>query len=541
MLYFNYAEVAQLVEHRTENPGVGSSILPLGIKGRCGSGVEQRFRKPQVEGSSPSTGLFFSASSANSVVARMDKLIFSISGARGIVGESLTPEVASNFGKAFGTFIVSGKGDRDNPRPYIDKKIVVGRDARESGEWLKEAFISGVLSTGSSVIDVGPSPTPTVLFNIRPLNANGGAVITASHNPPEWNGFKFANEKGIFLNAQEMSELYKIYKNKKFVTNRKGNLVYDNKSKERHTRAVLDSLDSKLIQSKHFKVILDSTQGVVSEECAILLRQLGCKFWEENSTRGLEPTRENLSNLTRTVKSKGADVGFATDPDGDRLSLVAEDGEALGEEYTLPLVASWILIKNQKLKIKNQKLVVTNLSTSKMIEDVVTQNGGKTIRTPVGEVNVVKEMMRKKAVLGGEGNGGIIDPTANYTRDSLVGIGRILEYMATSGEKLSTLANYLPKYYMIKEKVACSRKFVGTRYSVSLLELLPKIVEDNSYRVNREDGVRIDFSLGWIHIRKSNTEPILRIICETTDKKLTDSLLKEVKINLTGIEREFKR
>ncbi|MDI6840116.1 MAG: phosphoglucosamine mutase [bacterium] len=437
----------------------------------------------------------------------MHELIFSISGVRGVVGESLTPEVVSDFGKAFGTFIIKQSNTHS-----IRRKIVVGRDARESGNVLKEAFVSGVLSTGLDVVDIGLSPTPTVLFNVRPLKADGSAVITASHNPSEWNGIKFANKNGIFLNTQEIIKLYEIYKNKKFVTNGKGALTHDSNSLQRHKEAIFNSIDSKLIQSKQFKVILDSAQGVVSKEGTFLLKQLGCKFWEEDYTRKPEPTQENLSHLSIAVKSKGADIGFATDPDGDRLSLVTEKGEVLGEEYTLPLVASWILSKRKGM-------VVTNLSTSKMVEDIAIEKGCRIIKTKVGEVNVVEQMLRTSAVLGGEGNGGVIDPVIQYTRDSLVGIGRILEYMAISGEKLSSLTARVPKYYMVKKKTNCPENIDFE----SFLNLLP------AGEINMEDGLRIDFTDGWIHIRKSNTEPILRIICETKDEKLTRSLVKEVK------------
>ncbi|MCK4352002.1 phosphoglucosamine mutase [candidate division WOR-3 bacterium] len=481
----------------------------------------------------------------------MQKLLFGISGVRGIVGKSLTPEVALNLGKAFGTFVQLTESSQQFITNSKKLKIIVGRDTRKSGNILKETFIDGVLSTGVEVVDIDLSPTPTVLFNIRVLKMDGGVVITASHNPLEWNGFKFVNNKGTFLNNGNGTKLHQLYSNKKFISNKKGVLKKDNKGSERHIEAVLNALDVESIKLKHFKIVLDSAQGALSNEGKIFLKQLGCVLTEETSPREIEPTQANLSGLCKKVKSIGADIGFASDLDGDRLSLVTDKGEALGEEYTLPLVASWVLIRKQKTENRKQKsVIVTNLSTSRMIGDVVgayNDTPVQVIRTKVGEINVVEKMQLSHAILGGEGNGGIIDPKIQYTRDSLAGMGRILEYMAASGEKISYLANRIPKYYMIKEKIPLKTQGLRLKTQDLTKLVLARLKPLATYKINQEDGIRIDFknkklthkqdtcitpsvgNIGWIHIRPSNTESILRIICETSAKKLTESLIKETK------------
>ncbi len=455
----------------------------------------------------------------------MNKLIFGISGVRGIVGETLTSEVMSRIGEAFSTYILQNVKCNSQTA-----KILIGRDARESGKMLKEAFIKGVKTKDSSqtlrtienieFVDMGIMTTPGVLFNIKELGAVGGVIITASHNPSEWNGIKLASEKGIFLDAEEVEKVYAIY-NELQITDYKlqdCKTTKDKMGQERHISKVLETIDVKAIKDKHFKVVIDS----FINEGEKFLEQLGCRVICENSKRGFEPIAENLVNLSKRVKEVDADIGFAIDPDGDRLSIVNEEGKILGEEYTLPLVANQVLSKMQNAKCKTQNLVVvTNLSTSRMIDYVVSQHNGKVIRTKVGEINVVKGMLKNQAVFGGEGNGGIINPQIQYTRDALAGISGILEYMAVSEEKISTLANRIPKYYMLKDKI---------KLQVANFDFLIKLFPEG--KINKEDGLRIDFKEGWIHLRKSNTEPILRIICETKDEELTRALVDDVKTKL---------
>lgn len=425
----------------------------------------------------------------------MEELIFGISGVRGIVGKGLTTRVAEDFGKAFGTLLT-------------DKKIVVGRDARENGKLVKEAFVAGILSTGTDVVDIGFSPTPTVLLNIQALQLSGGAVITASHNPSGWNGVKFANKKGLFLNSSEIKKLQEIYSTKNFISNQRGGLETDAHGLERHKKAILDSVALESIRKKKFKVLLDNGGGVLAHGGQSFLEEMGCYAIEESTARAPEPTRENLQSIAPKVKNAGADIGFAVDPDGDRLSIITEQGVALGEEYTLPLVASWILEKRKGI-------VVTNFSTSRMVEDVTAAKDCSVIRTKVGEINVVERMLTTKAVLGGEGNGGIIDPVIHYTRDSLAGMARLLEYMAATSEKITILANQIPQYYMIKEKLP---KPPHIDYKL----LIQKLPLGN---INQEDGLRVSSQDSWIHIRPSNTEPMVRIICESKSRKKCQELI----------------
>ncbi len=468
---------------------------------------------------------------------------------RGIVEKSLTSEVAMRIGTAFGSYIkLKVKSER--------LKVIIGRDKRESGEMLKEAFVKGMRDSslslrmigGVRIIDMGVITTPGLLFNIKELGAKAGVVITASHNPPVWNGIKFANTEGIFLDAKEMEKVYEIYKGLQITDYKLQDykITKDEKGQKRHIDGVMKAIDAESIRNHHFKVVIDS----FIDEGKEFLEELGCQVICEKKERGFEPIAENLFNLSRRVKAESANIGFATDPDGDRLSIVTEDGKALGEEYTLPLVASRVL---EKLKANPSahgekhalsgaegrssppelKVVVTNLSTSRMIDDVVEQNGGRVIRTKVGEINVVKEMLRSQAIFGGEGNGGIIDPEVQYTRDALIGMGRILEYMANSGENISVLANQIPKYYMIKDRIT------DYKLQITDFDFLSRLFPEG--KISRKDGVRIDFFAesygkdGWIHLRKSNTEPILRIVCETKDKELTKSLVSDIKTKLLNL------
>ncbi|MFA5032505.1 MAG: phosphoglucosamine mutase [bacterium] len=429
----------------------------------------------------------------------MEKLIFGISGVRGIFGSSLTEEVGERLGKAFGSFVKNEKG----------KKIVVGRDLRKSGELVKSSFIKGIISTGCDVIDLGCCATPTLLFNIQALKVDGGAVVTASHNPEEWNGVKFAGSNGCFLNAENVEKVYNFYNKDISESSQTGKIITDSEGTKRHSSAVISKIDKDNISKKHFNIVFDGCRGVLKEEGKLFLESIGCNVIEENPERKLEPLAENLTGLAERVKKEKADAGFAVDPDGDRLSIVNEKGKAIGEEYTLALVGNWLLKKRKGI-------VVTNLSTSKMIEDIALQNGNTLLRTKVGEINVVEGMKKIGAILGGEGNGGIIDPEIQYTRDAIVGMGRILECLASTGETLSALAETIPEYYMKKDKIIIDDK-------TSIAQLLSSLPFPKE-KENTEDGIRIDFRDGWAHIRKSNTEPIVRIIYEGKSEAIMHKL-----------------
>lgn len=441
-------------------------------------------------------------------------LKISISGVRGITGSSLTDEVISDFSKAFAAYMKKGT-------------VVVGRDPRSSGEKIKDIVISGLNSSGIDVIYLGVCPTPTVQLMVKELKADGGMIITASHNPAQWNGLKFVRKDGIFLNKDEAERLIDVYEKKTFISSvKKGSLKVQDKPLDPHIKKVLECIDVKSIRKKKFKVVLDSCNGAGSMITVKLLKELGCDVVElytdqrRSFPHDPEPLPENLKDLCEKVKETGADIGFAQDADADRLAIVTEKGIAPGEEYTLAIVAEHILSKN---KNPNPK-VVTNLSTSMMIDDVAKKHGAKVIRTKIGEVNVAEEMVKQRSIIGGEGNGGVICPKVGYSRDSLIGIGLILEALSFSGKSISSVLEGLPKYFIVKKKVDCPSKAeadsviskVRSRFSNEQLDLT--------------EGVKIIYANAWVHVRASNTEPVIRIIAEAESKnralELSDDVLR---------------
>jgi phosphomannomutase len=439
-------------------------------------------------------------------------LKISISGIRGISGDSLTDEVVSDFSKAFASFIKKGT-------------VVIGRDSRPSGEKIKDIFISNLNSLGLNVIYLGICPTPTVQFMVKHLKADGGVVITASHNPAQWNGLKFVRKDGIFLNADEAGKLVQLYEGKKFISSKKQGSSRDQGSPlEPHINKVLQCVDVKSIIKKKFKVAIDSCNGAGPTITVKLLKNLGCDVVELNTKEnGLfphnpEPIPENLTDLCRAVRENHADIGFAQDADADRLAVVTEKGEAPGEEYTLAIAADRIL---SKLKTHNSKLV-TNLSTSMMIDDVAKKYGAKVIRTRIGEVNVAEEMVRQKALIGGEGNGGVMYPPVGFNRDSLIGMAIVLDAMAGSGKSISSLIGSLPSYRIVKQKVDCSSK-------AEVDSLLDKVKSKFAgEKLDLTEGIKVIFPKAWVHVRASNTEPVIRIIAEAESKNKALELINKV-------------
>jgi phosphomannomutase len=438
----------------------------------------------------------------------MENLIFGVSGIRGIVGESLTPDIANKLGRAFGAFVYKTMKKPSSKARGL--KVVIGKDGRSNGRSIKRAFTQGMIFAGCDMIDMGEIATPVLLYNIRKTRARSAVVITASHNPPEWNGLKFATSRGMFVNAEETQEIRDIFEAESYTKGLGGKLTTDSNGEKRHTIAIVDLLDRDIIREREFKIVIDSPwfTGIAN-----LLRGLGCEVSEITTKRGFEPEPENLTELSAAVVSEGADIGFATDADGDRLGIVTEKGNALDPEYTLPLVADWTLKRRTGL-------VVTNLSTSRMTQDIVARHGSRLRRTKVGEINVVEAMLEKGAVLAGEGNGGIIDPFLHYTRDSFIGMCRILEAVAGSDKSISELASRIPKYYMVKKKIE------NPSSKIKDFEFLCKLFPRG--RTNTEDGLRIDFNKGWVHVRRSNTEHIIRVICETKEKSVTESIVQDV-------------
>ena len=439
-------------------------------------------------------------------------LMISISGVRGIVGRSLTPELLVRLGEAFGTYMQAGR-------------VVVGRDTRVSGEMVKCAVFSGLLSSGCSIVDVGVVATPTATLMIEELKADGGVVISASHNPVEWNALKFFRSDGVYLNAEEAGDLMRIYYSGDFVRKpwdalKTIEIISD--AEAHHVEKVLSILDVPLIKSKKFRVALDCCNGAGVGVSLRLLRALGCSVEPIHCTPdGLfphtpEPNFINLQDLCRFTKERSADIGFATDPDADRIAVVSETGDFLGEELSLALAAEYVLSRTTERK----RPVVINMSTSRVSEDVARAAGCEVIRTAVGEVNVAEKMEEVNALIGGEGNGGVMDPRVHYGRDAIVGMGLILEYMARSGKRCSQLANALPQYAMLKTKIDCP-----TAQSREVIRALKS--EAQSARANTDDGLRLDWEDRWVHLRASNTEPVMRIIAEAKTPEAARALVDE--------------
>ncbi len=426
----------------------------------------------------------------------MDSLMIGVSGIRGIVGKSRTPELLTRVALAFGTYLDGGR-------------VVVGRDTRTSGNMIKHSVFAGLLSAGCSIVDLHVVPTPTASVMITELSADGGVVITGSHNPIEWNALKFMGADGVCLSESEGRALLDIYYRGGFTSVDYSQLkeVEDNHSAHcLHVKKVLANVDVPLIRSRRFKVALDSCNGAGSVITPRLLEELGCEVTPIHCTpNGLfphnpEPTFEHLEELCDTVAKGSFDVGFAQDADADRLAIIDQAGRYLGEEYTLVLSARHILASNPGP-------VAANLSTSRMIDDVAAKFSSSLIRTKVGEANVAAAMKENSCVVGGEGNGGVIDPRTCYTRDSLSGMALLLELLAREKRHVSEIASDFPAYAIEKRKFEC------TRGKVQPVLAAVRAAADRA-SLNELDGLRLDWPDRWVHVRPSNTEPAVRVIAE---------------------------
>lgn len=442
----------------------------------------------------------------------MSKLMISVSGVRGIVGEGFTPEVAMNFAQAFGTYVKSGK-------------VVVGRDSRVTGDLLNHAVCAGLMSVGCDIIDICVCPTPTTQLAVENLHVDGGIMITASHNPIMWNGLKLMGPDGLFLDAEQGQRLLKISQDKNYpfaAWDKIGVAVPYAKAIEEHIEAILrlPYVQPEQIHERRFKVVLDCVCGAGANLLPTLLEGLGCTVISLNCEptglfpRNPEPLPENLTELCKVVQTENADIGLAVDPDSDRLAIVSERGEPLGEEKTLALAVKFILGKKTGP-------VVINASTSKTTEDVASQHGIHVIRTKVGEIHVAQKMREVGAVIGGEGNGGVILPDIHLGRDAPVGMALTLQHLAEFGGTISELSETLPKYVISKNKIeltdldpAAALNRIQQAYSGETLDFT--------------DGIKIVRPNSWIHIRPSNTEPIIRVIAEAPTKAESEQLCKEV-------------
>ncbi len=454
-------------------------------------------------------------------------LIKSISGIRGTIGgksgEGLSPLDIVKFTAAFGTWITKRS---DNKRI----KMVVGRDARVSGEMVNHVVNGTLIALGIDVVNIGLATTPTVELAVQAENADGGIILTASHNPGQWNALKLLNNKGEFITAQDGEEVLYIADKEKFEFSQADKLgkITTNNYNNFHINKILelDLVDRELIRNAGLKIVVDCVNSVGGIVIPELLEALGVKEVVELycSPTGIfphnpEPVPENLTAISEKVKETGSDLGFVVDPDVDRLAIVDENGMMFGEEYTLVAVADYIL---------NHKMgnTVSNLSSTLALKDITEQYGGKYFAAAVGEVNVVHVMKEKNAVIGGEGNGGVIYPDLHYGRDALVGIGLFLSHLVKSGKSCSALRAIYPDYHIIKRKIQLTPEINVDR----LLEEVSS--EYKEFPINLIDGVRINFSNGWVHLRKSNTEPIIRLIAEGKTsgdaREISDMLMNRI-------------
>lgn len=435
----------------------------------------------------------------------MSKLMIGISGVRGVVGETLSPELIVRLGQAFGTYVESGT-------------VVVGRDSRVSGEMVKHALFGGLMAAGCDIIDLGIVGTPTAAIMVREKKAAGGVVISASHNPIQWNALKFFREDGVYLNGEQGRALLDIYygNDARAVSyDRLGAVTTDDTAVQVHLQKVLELIDVKAIKRKRYRVALDCCNGAGSELALAFLKAVGAMTTpiycvpDGNFPRNPEPTAAYVTELCKVVRKHKCDVGFAQDADADRIALVSEKGTYIGEEYSLCLAARYILEKNPGP-------VVTNLSTTRMVDDVAARFGCEVIRTPVGEVNVAETILATGAPAGGEGNGGVIDPRIHAGREALTGMALTLQLMLETGKTISQLAAEIPTYQMVKQKVDCSKR--------QLAPVLEALAKEKADRVDARDGVKLDFADGWVHVRASNTEPIVRVYAEARTKARAEGL-----------------
>ncbi len=451
-------------------------------------------------------------------------LIKSISGIRGTIGghagEGLSPLDLVKFTSAYASFILSSKKSDS-------KTIVVGRDARISGEMVNKVVVGTLMGMGMDVLDIGLATTPTTEMAVKAEKAAGGIILTASHNPKQWNALKLLNEKGEFLNAKEGQTILKLAEADDYVfaeVDNIGKLSTSDEYTKKHIEKILslDLVDVEAIKAANFKVAIDCVNSVGGIAIPELLEALGVKTVEKlycdptgHFPHNPEPLPEHLTEISNLMKSGKFDVGFVVDPDVDRLAIIGEDGSMFGEEYTLVAVADYVLQHTPGN-------TVSNMSSTRALRDVTHKYNCEYTASAVGEVNVVTQMKASNAVIGGEGNGGVIYPANHYGRDALVGIALFLSHLAKEKKTVTELRKTYPNYFMSKNKI----------------ELTPQIDVDGvlavikgsykQYEINDIDGVKIDFPQGWVHLRKSNTEPIIRIYSEAGTPEQADNFAKAI-------------
>lgn len=441
----------------------------------------------------------------------------SVSGFRGRVGDPLVPELVGEIAAAFGAFMRQcGEG----------RTILVARDSRTSGPMFARATIAGLMSAGCDVVDLGVVPTPTLMLAVERGEAIGGICVTASHNPAEWNALKFATSEGMFLNQESMDEFLTLLREgtpSRASWDALGVVAEDVSAVERHMAALLDLsvLDLTAIRARGLRVALDCVHGAGGPMMLELLAELGCSVTSIGIEpdglfpRDPEPTAANLADLAQLVRESGSDIGLAVDPDGDRLSLVDETGSPIGEDYTLAFAAATVLPRTPGT-------VVTNLSTSQVVEDVASRLGAGFERAPVGEINVATRMKEIGAVIGGEGNGGVILPELHLTRDAPVAAALVLQHLVDGGGTLSEAVGALPSYEIVKAKMNFPRERMAEVYAA----LEERAVGAD---VDSSDGLRLRWTEAhrWMHVRPSGTEPVVRVIAEAPSAEEALSMVKD--------------
>lgn len=438
-------------------------------------------------------------------------LMIGVSGIRGLIGETLTPHAALEFAQSYGTMLGGGR-------------VALARDTRPSGEMFACAAAAGLIAAGCEVTDLGVAMTPTVGHAIRTGGYAGGVVITASHNPAQWNGLKFLDERGVAPDPERAQRIAQTWRDKRWTTRRDGfaPLRRDAQAGRRHADAVRAAVEVDLAGLRGTRVVLDSVNGAGCLISPEFLRELGCQVVQLNGeptgrfAHTPEPIAENLGDLCHAVRAHQAAVGFAQDPDADRLAIVDEQGRYIGEEYTLAL-SVWSVLS------RRVGPVAANLSTSRMIDDVAARYGCEVVRSAVGEANVAAAMAQHGCVIGGEGNGGVIDPRICWVRDSLSAMSLVLQLMAARGQTISQLVADLPGYAMVKQKIECPSREAIDAAAQRVAQAFA------GERLSTVDGTRVDFAQGWVHVRASNTEPIMRVMAEAADEPTAAGLIERVR------------
>ena len=444
----------------------------------------------------------------------MSQLMMSQSGIRGVVGDTLTPQLVQKVGIAFGH--LCGKGP-----------VIVGGDTRTSHESIKSTFIGAITSTGTDVIDIGKVPTPTVQQMIRHYHAAGGVVITASHNPIIWNGIKLMNDTGAFLNDQEYDAFQTYFKSEQQALadwKKVGTITVDDSAIEKHVDVIVNAIDIEPIKTADLRVLIDANNGAGCMANSILLDRLGVTYTAINGdgngrfTHNPEPLKENVLDTLSAMKGHSYDIGFIQDADADRLVILDETGRFIGEDYSLAFCLHHVL----DLKKEKYPVVVVNLSTSAVIDDISKPYNATVFRTKIGETHVTQELKKREALVGGEGNGGIIYPNVGWGRDSLVGITLALRHLAISKHSVSSIVDQYPQYVMLREKLMLS----GSLDASTILEKLKKRFDSET--VDMTDGIKIIRTDHWIHVRPSNTEPIIRIFIEAPNLEQAKHEFKQI-------------